>query len=106
MIHNNLFSHCIGFEWDAGNDVKSLHSHRVTIMEAEQVFFNLPFYVRNDLEHSVIEERFFILGETNFKRRLFIVFTIRNHLIRIISARDMNKKEKELYEKMQKNTQI
>ncbi len=88
---------CIGFQWDKGNSEKNWEKHKVTKNECEQVFFNLPFLVEEDTEHSISEKRSYILGQTDSRRFLFIVFTIRDQLIRVISARDMNKKEKEIY---------
>ena len=88
---------CIGFQWDKGNSEKNWEKHKVTKNECEQVFFNLPFLVEEDTEHSISEKRWYILGQTDSRRFLFIVFTIRDQLIRVISARDMNKKEKEIY---------
>ncbi|MBU1071048.1 BrnT family toxin, partial [Patescibacteria group bacterium] len=46
------------------------------------------------------EKRFRSLGRTNKNRKLFISYTIRNQKIRIISARDQNKKERRIYEKV------
>ncbi|MBA3071645.1 MAG: BrnT family toxin, partial [Nitrospirae bacterium] len=51
-----------------------------------------------DAQHSQKEPRYFALGCTDAGRHLFIVFTIRENLIRVISARDMNRKERRLYE--------
>jgi len=86
------------FEWDAGNERKNVDKHRVTKEEAEQVFLNDPL-VSPDLKHSKTEKRFYCLGHTDKKRGLFIAFTIRNNKIRIISARDQHKKEREIYAK-------
>ena len=65
-------------------------------------FFNQPLIVVKDIKHSQKEERFYVLGRTDKDRRLFIAFTIRKKQIRIISSRDMNKKEREIYEKYKK----
>ena len=89
-----------GFDWDAGNRDKNRHKHGVTTSECEEVFFNLPFLSQPDLEHSKAEARYFILGQTNSGRHLFIAFTIRNDKIRVISARDMSRKETEIYERI------
>lgn len=101
------FSKLEGFNWDKGNIDKNLKKHNVTDHEAEEVFTNSPF-VSEDIRHSVEEQRFQALGKTNKERLLFISFTVRevDHkiLIRIISARDMNKKEGVKYEKIQTNT--
>jgi uncharacterized DUF497 family protein len=88
---------CTGFQWDDGNSTKNWITHQVTRSECEQVFFNQPVIVGNDDTHSALERRYYVLGVTNQARRLFMVFTIREQLIRIISARDMNKKECEVY---------
>jgi uncharacterized DUF497 family protein len=94
-----LLEHCTGFQWDAGNSEKNWQSHGVSMAECEQVFFNEPLIVIGDNKHSQSEERYYVLGQTDDRRRLFIVFTIRSHLIRVISARDMSKKERGIYEK-------
>jgi uncharacterized DUF497 family protein len=51
----------------------------------------------DDTKHSENENRLYLLGRTDQDRLLFVVFTIRKNLIRVISARDMNKKEREIY---------
>ena len=65
--------------------------------ESEEVFFNLPILLLDDVKHSRDEERYYVLGQTNAGRRLFISFTIRSEKIRVISARDMSHKEREIY---------
>ena len=86
-----------GFQWDGGNADKNWHKHRVSRPECEQVFFNRPLVVQRDMEHSVEEERFYLLGRTDAGRFLFVVFTLRDDLIRVISARDMSHKERAAY---------
>ena len=86
------------FEWDENNREKNWEKHRVSTGECEEVFFNLPLLLAPDLAHSQQESRFFILGKTGAGRLLFIVFTVRKDKIRVISARDMNRKEKVIYE--------
>ncbi len=90
----------VGFDWDAGNERKSLDKHGVTRAEAEQPFLNEPLLVLEDDRHSVGELRFHALGRTNAMRRLHVAFTLRpeNTLIRVISARDMSAKERVVYE--------
>ncbi len=92
----------IGFEWDRNNIDKNYKKHKVFWTECEEVFFNEPIIVNDDETHSIKEKRYYALGRTNFNRKLFIVFTIRGKNIRIISARNMNKKEKSKYEKFEK----
>ena len=91
------FSALDGFDWDEANLNKNWEKHGVRPSECEQVFFNLPLVVAEDLTHSVVERRYFSLGQTDAGRKLFIVFTIRKRLIRIISARDMSPKERRTY---------
>lgn len=93
-----------GFDWDEGNQVKNWHKHSVSIPECEEVFFNQPLLIMSDNSHSQSEIRHHALGRTNADRKLFLVFTIRNKLIRIISARNMSRKERQYYEK--ENTQV
>lgn len=91
------FSQVIGFDWDAANTKKNWGKHKVLLVECEQVFFNEPILVQPDYAHSSQENRFIVLGKTDLGRLLFIVFTIRKNKIRVISARDMNKKERSVY---------
>ena len=96
-INKGIGTQCIGFDWDKGNIDKNWLNHRVSPTECEQIFFNHPVVVQDDVGHSKTERRFFALGKTDLKRTLFIAFTVRNKLIRVISARDMNRKEREVY---------
>ncbi len=86
-----------GFEWDEGNRYKNYRKHRVTEGECEEVFFNAPLVVAHDEKHSEIEVRWVAFGVTSSGRKLTVVFTKRKKLLRVISARDMNRKEKEFY---------
>jgi uncharacterized protein len=92
---------CTGFEWDKGNSNKNLATHKVSDSECEQVFFNQPFVSGSDVHHSQDETRFYALGKTDARRRLFLVYTIRKHLVRVISARDMNRNEKKEYDRLE-----
>jgi uncharacterized DUF497 family protein len=89
-----------GFDWDEGNTRKN-EKHGVTMAEAEQTFFNAPLLVLEDSKHSNQETRFHALGKTDDKRLLHITFTVRHNRenIRVISARDMHRKERVIYEK-------
>jgi uncharacterized DUF497 family protein len=86
-----------GFQWDAGNAEKNWHSRRVRPRECEQAFFNQPLVVAADVAHSEQEERFFVLGQSDAGRELFLVFTLRGDRIRVISARDVGREEREVY---------
>jgi uncharacterized DUF497 family protein len=90
---------CTGFDWNTGNIEKIWTKHKTSPFECEQVFFNEPLLANIDTKHSQQEERYYVLGQTDKKRLLFVVFTIRSNLIRIISARDMSRKERQVYNK-------
>ena len=89
-----------GFDWDEGNARKN-EKHNVSMAEAEQVFFNAPLLVLEDSKHSNQGPRIHALGKSDDKRQLHITFTLRQtrEKIRVISARDMHKKERAIYEK-------
>ena len=93
------FTQITGFDWDDGNSRKN-EKHGVSQAEAEQVFFNDPLLVLADGVHSQSEQRFHVLGKTDSGRRLHITFTLRLDCtkIRVISARDMHRKERGIYE--------
>ena len=86
------------FEWDKGNTDKN-KKHGVEDKECEEVFLDKRRFIFKDKLHSGKEERLRILGKTKEDRLLFVAFTVRSKKIRIISARDINKKEVYLYEK-------
>lgn len=92
------FDDCTGFDWDRGNLDKNWKLHGVPFWECEQVFFNEPLLVVEDVSHSGAEKRYYALGRKDAGRRLFVVFTIRRNLVRVISARDMNRRERRRYE--------
>ena len=92
-----------GFDWDAGNRGKNA-KHRVLDDESEEVFFNLPLLLGPDETHSEHEDRYHVLGQTNAGRRLFLAFTNRGTHIRVISARDMTRKERRAYDEAEDTT--
>ncbi len=89
----------LSFDWDKGNIDKNLKKHNVSFKEAEEPFENEPFLISEDLKHSAKELRFQALGKTDSERLLFLSFTVRNNKVRVISARDMSRREKKIYEK-------
>ena len=93
--------HCIGFEWDENNVLKNWELHQVTTEEAEDVFFHDPLVVRSDVRHSKREKRYYALGQTRASRRLFVAFTTRRKLIRVISVRDMNRNEASAFQRLE-----
>ncbi len=95
-IHDDL-ARCVGFAWDDGNEGKNWEKHRVADGEAEEIFFNDPMVAGTDVAHSKRERRYFALGRTDTGRLLFVVFTIRKNLVRVVSARDMTRRELRRY---------
>jgi hypothetical protein len=92
------FSQCDGFEWDEGNRDKNRLKHKVSNSECEELFFNEPLIILDDVAHSQDEARYAAYGVTNDGRRLHIIFTIRDGRHRVISARDMHRKERKFYD--------
>ena len=95
ISRRNFDSH--GFDWDGGNLLKNWERHGVGFWECEEVFFNRPLLLSEDPNHSQQEERILALGRTERNRWLCIVFTVRRNRIRVISARDMSRREREVY---------
>ena len=105
MIYH--FPFVVGFDWDKGNKDKNFQKHRISNSECEQIFFNEPLIILDDATHSQKERRYAAFGFTDENKKLTVIFTMRSNLIRIISARTMNKRERTFYEKLVKeNTKI
>lgn len=101
-------SEIIGFDWDSGNSRKSADKHDVRQSEAEQLFLNVPLLLLADSKHSQKEARYHALGKTDTARLLHVTFTLRSGgtLIRVISARDMHRKERRIYEQSEESAKI
>ena len=95
---NLIYKETVEFIWDSGNENKNYKKHQVTDRECEEVFFDKNKKVSKDSIHSQDEARHILLGDTKFGRLLYTVFTVREGKVRVISSRDMNKKEKKLYQ--------
>ena len=93
------FGQIVGFQWDEGNADKNWIAHNVENWECEQLFFNDPLLILDDPKHSASEQRWAAFGKTDAGRPITLVFTMRGNLIRVISARDLNRKERRFYEK-------
>jgi uncharacterized DUF497 family protein len=88
----------VHFQWDAGNQEKNWQKHRVTHVECEEAFFDPHKRVLPLASAKAAEVRHLLIGGTATGRWLFVVFTLRGHAVRVISARDLNQKERRLYE--------
>jgi uncharacterized DUF497 family protein len=102
MNLHDLPLHGLGFDWDQENLLKNWEKHGVGFWECEEVFFNQPLLLADDAGHSGDEQRFYALGKTDGERRLFLAFTARRRKIRVISARDMSRKERREYQNAEK----
>ncbi len=99
MANEDFLGGLEGFDWDSGNIDKNWVTHRVSDGEAEEVFLHEPLLIFEDIKHSQQEKRYYCLGQTSQSRKLFLALTIRNNKIRVISGRDMSKKEQKQYAK-------
>jgi uncharacterized DUF497 family protein len=99
-----LLSSVTHFIWDEHNQNKNWRKHGVSWEECEQAIGDMQVVLARDPRHSKTEQRWDALGRTFDGRHLFIAFTIRKHGIRVISARSMNRKERRIYETIQKNS--
>lgn len=104
-MNPNIVPNPIQFEWDKGNIDKGFKKHGVKNEEAEEIFFDGGSLFLEDIKHSKEEKRYQILGKTENRRLLNVIFTIRGGKARIISARPMNRKERRLYEEENKKTE-
>lgn len=104
MPSKDPLEECLGFDWDESNVLKNWERHGVTPEEAEEIFFHEPLVVRADVRRLGAEKRYYALGQTNSGRLLFVAFTIRRKLIRVISSRDMSRNETEVYRIHERNT--
>ena len=86
-----------GFEWDAGNSDKNWLRHEVRQAEAEQALLNRPLVLAVALKHAAKESRFLAFGRTDAARQLAVVFTVRAHRVRVISARPLSRAERKVY---------
>lgn len=102
MSESDPLAACTGFDWNEANVGKNWDRHRVTPEEAEDIFFHDPFVLRSDPGHSRREKRYWALGKTARDRKLFVAFTIGGTLIRVISVRDMSRRENEEYQRYEK----
>ncbi len=86
------------FEWDEEKAVSSLERHGVSFDEAKEVFADPGAVPEYDPDHSTTEERRYAIIGLSSRRLLFVVYTERDAVTRIIHARKASKAMKEIYE--------
>lgn len=88
------------FEWDRKKAASNLTNHKVSFDEASTVFDDPLACIFDDEDHSIDEQREIILGHSVLNRLLLVCFTERmGDCVRIISAREVTKRERQDYEK-------
>lgn len=87
------------FEWDPKKARINIRKHRVSFEEAVTVFSDVLSFTYDDEIHSRTERRYATLGISNQGHVLVIAHTMRNEVVRIISAREATPREKRWYEK-------
>ena len=95
----------IDFDWDLNNEPKIFKKHGITRHEIEETFTNYKFAIPDE-SHSLAETRFGMYGQTDQGEILFIIFTIREPQVRVISARKTDKSERKIYEEAKENSEI
>ena len=86
------------FEWDENKAKANLSKHKVSFNEAKTVFDDLLYIDFYDPDYSDDEDRYIIIGESQQRRLLIVSYTEREDKIRLISAREVTKREREDYE--------
>jgi uncharacterized protein len=86
------------FEWDPRKAEINLRKHQVSFSEAATVFGDDFAITVQDPDHSQTEARYITIGWSHRRRLLMVSHTDRNNRIRIISARELTKAEKQAYE--------
>jgi len=87
------------FEWDERKNNVNVQKHNISFEEAQTVFYDELALVINDPDHSDVEDRFIILGQSNTAKLLVVCHCYRESetVIRIISARKATKSEAKQY---------
>ncbi|MFT5042490.1 MAG: uncharacterized DUF497 family protein [Hyphomicrobiaceae bacterium] len=93
----DVLHRCEGFEWDEANVSHIAERHDVRAVECEQALLNRPLVVADDRAHSQNESRYYALGRTDDGRHLFVVMTVKGSFLRVVTARDMSRRERKEY---------
>jgi len=86
------------FEWDEEKAKANLAKHAVSFDEAKTVFEDPVYVDLYDPDHSQDESRYIIIGLSQQGRLLIVSYTERDAIIRLISARELTRGEREAYE--------
>ena len=86
------------FEWDPGKGQRNLRKHGVSFEEAATVFLDLMAMTYPDPDHSNEEDREITIGYSSRQRLLFVSHVRNEDRIRIISARQVTRRERKQHE--------
>jgi uncharacterized protein len=87
-----------GFEWHGPKAAANRAKHKVTFEEASTIFGDPLGRITDDPRHSEGEARFVLLGESDRRRLLVVMFTERDEIVHLISARKATRREQREYE--------
>jgi hypothetical protein len=88
----------VDFEWDPDKARRNFRAHGVSFAEAVEVFADELSSTVADPDHSAGERRELVFGQTAAGRPLVVAFTERGGRVRLISAREMTRRERKAYE--------
>ena len=88
----------MNFEWDENKAAANRSKHGVSFEEAKTVFDDRLYVDFYDPDHSDEEDRYIIIGSSRRGRLLIVSYTERGDAIRLISAREVTRGEREVYE--------
>jgi uncharacterized DUF497 family protein len=88
----------IQFEWDLAKATINLAKHGVSFEEAATAFADPLSLTTYDPDHSEDEDRFILVGATDYGRLVVVIHTDRDDSVRIISARLATRAERKTYE--------
>jgi uncharacterized DUF497 family protein len=86
------------FTWDLQKAATNQRKHKVGFPEAATAFADPLSLTIPDPDHSVGEERFVLIGQSERRRLVVVAHVERGELIRIISARLATRRERRTYE--------
>ncbi|HEY3856576.1 MAG TPA: BrnT family toxin [Verrucomicrobiae bacterium] len=90
----------MSFEWDPIKAKTNLAKHSIAFEEATTTFGDSLSLTIPDPDHSQVEDRWIVIGQSHREKLLVVVYTERGDNIRIISARPASRRERKQYEEI------
>lgn len=88
----------MNFTWDLRKAQSNLKKHRVSFNEATSIFGDSLAATMADPDHSLAESRFVTIGVSSLRRLLVVCYAEESDTVRIISAREATRHERNRYE--------